>query len=270
MSASPTLKLPLIDLSKLDGSKPGTGRWDSLRCQVRRALEEFGCFEALYDKMTLELHNDLFQELEELLELPNDVKRRFIVPEKQFDGYHTNPPHAPPYEVFGMDYGPNSDKYVDLLARSVKYSFRLMGYAPPGNDESKMPDTTCHRDVNFVTILHQNHVNGLEMETKDGRWIEVAPSSACSFIVLTGESFYGWSNGRLHSPRHRVRVSGHERRYSIGLFSSDQGTVQCPDELVDDQHPFLFKPFDVAGLSRIYNTKEGKNGASAMDTFYRI
>ncbi|XP_056162129.1 probable 2-oxoglutarate-dependent dioxygenase AOP1 [Syzygium oleosum] len=316
MSSIPTLKLPLIDLSKLDGSKPGTGRWDSLLCQVRRALEEFGCFEALYDKMTLELHNDMFQELEELLELPTDVKRRFVVPEKRFNGYHTNPPQAPPYEAFGMDYGPNSgsinrladlmwpegntrfcetmntyvtrvleldslvrklvlgslgvDKYVDSLARSVKYNFRLMGYAPPGNDESKKPDTTCHRDANFVTILHQNHVNGLEMQTKDGRWIEVAPSSACSFIVLTGESFYGWSNGRLHSPRHRVRVSGHERRYSIGLFSSDQGTVQCPDELVDDQHPLLFKPFDVAGLSRIYNTKEGKSGASAMDTFYRI
>ncbi|KAI6681775.1 hypothetical protein NL676_035656 [Syzygium grande] len=68
--------------------------------------------------MTLELHNDLFQELEGLLELPTDVKCRFVVPEKWFDGYLTNPPHAPPYEAFGMDYAPNSgsiNRLVDLM-----------------------------------------------------------------------------------------------------------------------------------------------------------
>ncbi|KAI6681777.1 hypothetical protein NL676_035658 [Syzygium grande] len=313
MSSISTLKLPLIDLSELDGSKPGTGRRDSLQSQVRQALEEFGCFEALYDKMTSKLHNDVFQELEKLLELPTDVKRRFDVQDKPYFGYLAN---LPRHEAFGVDYTPNSgsienlmdlmwpegntrfcetmntyvttvleldslvrklvlgslgvDKYMESLAKSVKYNFRLMRYPAPGTEESKKPGTMCHRDANFVTILHQNHVNGLEVQIKDGHWIEVAPSSASSFIVLTGESFYGWSNGRLHSPCHRVMMSGHDPRYSIGLFSADRGTVQCPEELVDEQHPLLFKPFDATGLSRIYKTKEGQNGASAMDTFYRI
>ncbi|KAF8034413.1 hypothetical protein BT93_C0651 [Corymbia citriodora subsp. variegata] len=316
MSPISTLKLPLIDLSELDGSKLGTGRWNSLQSQVRQALEEFGCFEALYDKMTLELHNDAFQELEGLLELPTDVKRRFDFPNKTYVGYLANLPHSPLYEAFGVGYAPNSgsieeladlmwpagntrfcetmntyvtrvaeldsllkklvlgslgiDKYVESLAKSVGYNFRLMRYAAPGTEESKKPGTRCHRDANFMTILHQNHVNGLEVQTKDGRWIEVAPSSASSFIVLAGESFYGWSNGRLHSPCHRVMMSGYEARYCIGLFSSIQGTIQCPDELVDDQHPLLFKPFDVAGLSRIYKTKDCDTGASAMDTYYKI
>ncbi|XP_018726272.2 probable 2-oxoglutarate-dependent dioxygenase AOP1.2 [Eucalyptus grandis] len=162
------------------------------------------------------------------------------------------------------------DKYLDSLAKSVKYNLRVMRYAASATEESKKADTSCHRDTNFVTILHQNHVNGLEVQTKDGRWIEVAFSSASSFVVISGESFYGWSNGRIHSPCHRVKISGHELRYSIGLFSSNQGTVQCPDEHVDDQHPLLFKPFDIAGLSRIYKTKEGLMGASAMDTFYKV
>ncbi|XP_056162118.1 2-oxoglutarate-dependent dioxygenase AOP2-like [Syzygium oleosum] len=316
MSSISTLKLPLIDLSELDGSKPGSGRWDSLQNQVRQALEKFGCFEALYDKMTPELHNDAFQELEELLELPTDVKCRFDFPNKPYIGYLANLPHAPLYEAFGVGYEPNSgsieeladlmwpegntrfcetlntyvmkvleldslvrklvlgslgvDKYVGSLAKSVKYNYRLMRYAAPGTEESKKPGTVSHRDANLVTILHQNDVNGLEVQTKDGCWIEVAPSSTSSFIVLAGESFYGWSNGRLHSPIHRVMMSGHEPRYCMGLFSSVQGTIQCPDELVDDQHPLLFKPFDIAGLSRIYKIKEGQNGASAMDTFYRI
>ncbi|XP_010060704.1 probable inactive 2-oxoglutarate-dependent dioxygenase AOP2 [Eucalyptus grandis] len=313
MSSIPTPKLPLIDLSELDGSKPGIGRWDSLQSQVRQALEEFGCFEALYDKMTLELHDDVFQESKELHELPADVKHRFVVPDKPFNGYIANRPLAPLHEVFGIPYVQGSierfadlmwpegntrfcetmNKYItkvleldslvrklvlrsfcidnhgNLLGASIRYNFRLIKYAAPAT-ESKKLGVMCHRDGNSVTILHQNHVNGLEVQTKDGRWIEVAPSSASSFIVLTGESFYGWSNGRLQSPCHRVMMSGHEPRYCIGFFSIDRGTIQCPQELVDEQHPLLFKPFDMDGLSRIYKTKEGQNGASAVDTFYRI
>ncbi|KAF8034412.1 hypothetical protein BT93_C0650 [Corymbia citriodora subsp. variegata] len=312
MASISTLKIPLIDLSELDGSKPGTP-WDALQSQVRQALEEYGCFEALFDKMTLKLHDDVFQELEGLFELPADVKRRFDHPNKPFLGYFEN---LPLYEAFGVDYAPTSgsierladlmwpegntrfcetmntyvprvleldslvkklvlgslgvDKYEESLAKSVKYDFRVMRYPVPVTEESKKADNSCHRDGNFLTILHQNHVNGLQVQTKDGRWIEVAFSSASSFIVISGELFYGWSNGRIHSACHRVKISGHELRYSIGLFSSIQGTIQCPDELVDDQHPLLFKPFDIAGISRIYKTKEVLNGASAMDTFYRI
>ncbi|KAK3439082.1 hypothetical protein EUGRSUZ_C03724 [Eucalyptus grandis] len=316
MDSISTLKLPMIDLSELDGSKLGTARWDSLQSQVREALEEFGCFEVLTDRMTLELHNDAFQELEALLELPIDVKHRFNVPDKPYKGYFGNLPHSPLYEAFAMTYTPNSgsiegfadlfwpegntrfcetmktyvtrvleldslvkklvlgslgvERYLESLAKSVGYNVRLLRYAAPGTKESKKPGAVCHRDPNFVSILHQNHVNGLEVQTKEGCWFEVAPSSTTSFIVLAGESFYGWSNGRLHRPCHRVMMSGHEARYCIGVFSSVQGTIQCPDELVDDQHPWLFKPFDVAGLSRIYKTKEFESGASAMDTYYRI
>ncbi|KAI6681774.1 hypothetical protein NL676_035655 [Syzygium grande] len=213
MRSISALKLPLIDLSELDGSKPGTGRRDSLQSQVRHALEEFGCFEALYDKMTSKLDNDVFQELEKLLELPTDVKRRFDILDKPYFGYLAN---LPRHVAFGVDYTSNSSsiknltdpmwpegntrfcetmntyvtrvleldslvrklvlgsKYLESLAKSVKYNFHLMRYPAPGTKESKKPGTTCHRDANFVTILHQNHVNGLEVQTKEGHWIEVA------------------------------------------------------------------------------------------------
>ncbi|KAF8034414.1 hypothetical protein BT93_C0652 [Corymbia citriodora subsp. variegata] len=274
MSSISTVKLPPIDLSELDGSKPRTGRWDSSQSRVRRALEEFGCFEALYDKMTLELHNDAFQESEELLELPTDVRHRFHFPAKPSVGYFANWSAQGSIEGLADLMWPEGntrfcetmnayvtrvleldslvkkltlgslgfDEYMESLAKLVEYNFPLMRYAASETEESKKPEAACHRDANFMTILHQNHANGLE----------------------------GWSNGRLHGPCHRVMMSGHEARYCIGLFSSIQGTVQCPDELVDNHHPLLFKPFDVLCLSRIYKTKENQNGASAMDTYYRI
>ncbi|KAI6681781.1 hypothetical protein NL676_035662 [Syzygium grande] len=65
-------------------------------------------------------------------------------------------------------------------------------------------------------------------------------------------------------------MSGPEARHSIAIFCTVGGTIQCTDELVDEQHTLLFKPFDVEGLIRILTTPEGQNGASALKTFYII
>lgn len=54
-----------------------------------------------------------------------------------------------------------------------------------------------------------------------------------------------WSNGRIYSPLHKVvSRSGSEDKYSVGLFSYIQGTLQIPEELVDDDNPLKFKAFD--------------------------
>ncbi|CAN0881913.1 Probable 2-oxoglutarate-dependent dioxygenase AOP1 [Linum grandiflorum] len=61
-----------------------------------------------------------------------------------------------------------------------------------------------------------------------------------------GESFNAWTNGRLQCPYHRVMLRGDEARLSAALFSiPKQGfLVKAPQELVDEQHPLLFKPYD--------------------------
>ncbi|KAF5190907.1 2-oxoglutarate (2OG) and Fe(II)-dependent oxygenase superfamily protein [Thalictrum thalictroides] len=55
-----------------------------------------------------------------------------------------------------------------------------------------------------------------------------------------------WTNGRLHVLVHRVLVSGNEDRYSTGLFSVPTLGYQrkAPEELVDEEHPLLFKPYE--------------------------
>ncbi|XP_030549995.2 probable 2-oxoglutarate-dependent dioxygenase AOP1 [Rhodamnia argentea] len=312
MGSESVLKLPLIDFSELGDSKPGSRGWDSVQSAVRKALEEYGCFEAFYDKVTVQLHDEVFHKMEEMFNLPAETKCRFVDPAILYDGYLSGLPPNPLNEAMGMHDSLNSgaiERLADLLwpegntkfcellntyvrrfseldysirkmvfrsfgvehyleshVGSTKYSLRLLKYEAPKTDETKAGSIT-HYDINFVTILQQNHVNGLEVQTKNGDWIKVAPSASSS-IVMIGESFLGWSNGRLYCPRHRVMMSGHEARHSIGIFSSVEGTIRCPDELVDEQHPLLFKPFDADGLVRIYATPEGQNGASALKTFY--
>lgn len=47
-------------------------------------------------------------------------------------------------------------------------------------------------------------------------------------------------------------------RYSLGLFSFRNGVTEVPKELVDEDHPLLYKPFDYLDLLRFYDTLEPK------------
>lgn len=54
-------------------------------------------------------------------------------------------------------------------------------------------------------------------------------------------------------------MRGNEERYSLGLFSFIKDfTIQVADELVDDEHPLQFKPFDHYKYIHFYYTEEGK------------
>ncbi|KAI5337199.1 hypothetical protein L3X38_016468 [Prunus dulcis] len=105
----------------------------------------------------------------------------------------------------------------------------------------------AHTNKNIVTILYQNQVDGLEVQTKDGKWIYVNPSSD-SFITMI-DLLYAWTNGRLHSPYHRVMMSGNEARYSTGLFSilKEGYIIKAPDEVVDEEHQGRTQKYELVG-----------------------
>lgn len=94
-------RLPIIDFSKPD-LKPGTPEWDSVKSQVRQALEEYGCFEALFNKVPLELRKAIFGALEELFDLSLQTKLRNRS-KKPFHGYVGQYPQVPLYESMGID-----------------------------------------------------------------------------------------------------------------------------------------------------------------------
>ncbi|CAN1837670.1 Probable 2-oxoglutarate-dependent dioxygenase AOP1 (Fragment) [Linum perenne] len=116
-----------------------------------------------------------------------------------------------------------------------------------------------HTDKSFVSILHQNHVNGLEVRLNDGQWVCYQPTSPASFLVLAGDAIMGWSNDRIKSCYHRVMVSGEEVRYAMGLFSFMSGTIEAPQELVDEEHPLKYKAFYHQGLLEYYMKNNTNN-----------
>ncbi|KAK8319396.1 hypothetical protein V6Z11_A13G238900 [Gossypium hirsutum] len=99
----------------------------------------------------------------------------------------------------------------------------------------------AHTDKPVSTIICDDQVSGLEIEVSDGKWIKLSlsPSSFC-FVLKA------WSNGRLKAVNHRVMMSGDKDRFSIAAFAIPvEGTIiKAPKELIDEQHPQLYKDFD--------------------------
>lgn len=94
-------KLPVLDFSS-ENLKPGTSPWLSKSKEVRQALEDYGCFVVLYDKVPSDLRNDVFGALEELFDLPTEIKLKNKY-EKPLNGYVGQIPKLPLHESMGID-----------------------------------------------------------------------------------------------------------------------------------------------------------------------
>lgn len=149
------------------------------------------------------------------------------------------------FESYGVE------KHYEAHLESISYLIRVMKYRVPQKEETHIGALEVHTDKGFISILHQNQVNGLEVKTKAGEWINVdfPPSS---FIVMAGDALLAWSNDIVHSAFHRVIIKGDEERYSLGLFSYINGIINTPEELIDEEHPRRYKPYDHYGLLDFY------------------
>lgn len=131
------LKLPVIDFSKPD-LKPGSNEWDLVKGQVQQALQEYGCFEALFDKIPLHLREAIFGSLQELFDLPLQAKIR-NVSNKPYHGYVGQYPQVPLYESMGVD-DANITEKVEALTTTLW---------PQGNSSFRF----------FPIILNQTRLN---------------------------------------------------------------------------------------------------------------
>ncbi|KAF9588081.1 hypothetical protein IFM89_007322 [Coptis chinensis] len=73
-----------------------------------------------------------------------------------------------------------------------------------------------HTDSDFLTILYQDQVGGLQL-VKDGRWIMVKPNPE-ALIINIGDLFQAWSNDVYKSVEHRVMTNRRVERFSVAYF----------------------------------------------------
>ena len=118
MSSLIASEIPVIDFTG-ENFEPGTDTWFSASQLVRSALEANGCFYAMNNKISMELHNSVLSLMEELFDLPLETKKQ-KTSEKPYHGYYERLPSAPLYESVGIDFDGliNKDaiqKYANIM-----------------------------------------------------------------------------------------------------------------------------------------------------------
>ncbi|KAL8189302.1 hypothetical protein R6Q57_028868 [Mikania cordata] len=138
----------------------------------------------------------------------------------------------------------NLKEYLNEHIEQTNHVLKLMKYRVPQPNEANL-GMHAHADSGVMTILHQNEGEGLEILTKHNQWLKVKHSPNL-FIVMAGETLNVWLNGRLHVPIHRVVMRENKARFTLALFELPKSgnSLKAIDEMVDDEHPLLFKPFD--------------------------
>ncbi len=98
---------------------------------------------------------------------------------------------------------------------------RLLHYPPLENVAGEAIRAGAHGDINLITLLLGAEEAGLELLTRDGKWISASPPEG-ALVVNVGDMLERLTNHVLPSTIHRVRNPDPERarfsRYSMPFF----------------------------------------------------
>lgn len=120
---------------------------------------------------------------------------------------------------------------------------RLLHYPPTDAAETDLYGSAPHTDFGCLTILAQDDVGGLQVQTPAGAWID-APKIEGAFVVNVGDMLHRWSNGRLLSTPHRVINTSGRERYSCPFFFDPNVTTTIAPlaSCISADRPARFEP----------------------------
>ena len=123
------------------------------------------------------------------------------------------------------------------LLRSIHY--------PPVESKSNPHRARAHEDINLITLLIGADEGGLEVLSKDGSWIKVAPSSE-AIVCNIGDMMQLVTDKKLKSTTHRViqdEDSEPKSRYSIPFFLHPAPSINLKSIFRDEDEGILADDF---------------------------
>ena len=113
------------------------------------------------------------------------------------------------------------EEYFTDTVRDGNSVMRLLHYPAQDEPTGNHIRAGAHEDINTITLLLGAEEAGLELKTKDGRWLPVSPRHG-ELVVNIGDMLQRLTNGRLRSTSHRVVNPAPDRashaRYSMPYF----------------------------------------------------
>ncbi|XP_027343302.1 gibberellin 2-beta-dioxygenase 8-like [Abrus precatorius] len=153
-------------------------------------------------------------------------------------------------EAFASVVAPLAETLVHILAQklnikfsyfqencSAKTSFLRLNRYPPCPFPSKVFGLLPHSDSSFLTIVHQDHIGGLQL-MKDGIWFGIKPNPA-ALVINIGDLFQALSNDIYKSARHRVVAAEKVERFSVAYFFNPSKDAVIESQMM----PSLYRKF---------------------------
>ncbi|KAL1829801.1 gibberellin 2-beta-dioxygenase 8 [Daucus carota subsp. sativus] len=270
-------ELPLIDLSML---KLGGSESEECKAQIARASQEWGFFQVINHGISNEILENMRREQVDIFKKPFHEKENmcfpagtyrwgslsatclrqlswseaFHVPMNNVSGVSDNTGLSPTMKRFATTVSHLAQKLAEILAEKMGQEstyfkencvpsscyLRMNRYPPCPVPE--IPGLMPHTDSDFLTIVHQDQIGGLQL-VKDGKWFAAKPNPD-ALIINIGDLFQAWSNNVYKSVEHRVVTNKQAERFSTAYFlcpSYETKIQSCMEPSVYKQ--FSFREF---------------------------
>ncbi|NGO64954.1 isopenicillin N synthase family oxygenase [Rhizobium daejeonense] len=144
--------------------------------------------------------------------------------------------------------GQPENAFAEIYEPQPSQLLKIIRY--PGREVAKSDQGVgAHKDGGFVTVLLQDTVPGLRVQTEDGVWLE-APPIPGTFVINTGELLELATNGFVRADVHDVVAppAGVER-FSVAFFLGSRydatiPVIDLPDELKRDERGVTVDPLN--------------------------
>jgi isopenicillin N synthase-like dioxygenase len=139
------------------------------------------------------------------------------------------------------------EAYFDDNIRNGNSILRAIYYPPIHQEPGSAIRAEQHEDINLITLLVGASAGGLQLLTKEGKWMDILPEEG-EIVINVGDMLQRLTNNYLKSTTHRVVNPPREEwglpRLSIPFFLHpvSEMDLSCLPECVDAAHPLAYEP----------------------------
>ena len=134
------------------------------------------------------------------------------------------------------------EHYFDHWASNGNSILRPIHYPPIKEEPKGAVRAGAHGDINLITLLMGASTGGLQVQRKDGEWIDAIPKED-ELVINVGDMLERHTNNKLRSTIHRVvnppKNQWDKPRYSIPFFMHPRSDMKlnCLEECITTDNP---------------------------------